>query len=42
MFALIKAMGHERYMVLLVGFFYSSDHFDQVLSHTLNQKGNFF
>jgi hypothetical protein len=30
MFALTKGMGHERYMLLLVGLFLLNDHFDQV------------
>jgi hypothetical protein len=35
-------MGHEKHMVLLVGYFDQSDHFDQVLSHTSNQEGQIF
>jgi hypothetical protein len=38
MFILIKGMGHERHMVLLVGSFDYSDRFDQVLSHTFTTK----
>jgi hypothetical protein len=35
-------MGHERHMVILVGSFDWSDHFDQILSHTSNKKKQFF
>jgi hypothetical protein len=39
-FTLIKGMGqYERHVVLLVVFFNTSDHFDQMLNHTFNQKG---
>jgi hypothetical protein len=38
MFTLIKCMGHEKHMVLLVGVFDWSDHFDQVLSSTFSQE----
>jgi hypothetical protein len=38
MFTLIKSMGHERHIVLLVGFFDWNDHFDQMLSCTSNEK----
>jgi hypothetical protein len=41
MFTLIKNMGHERHMIFFIGFFYQSDHFDQVLSCTSNQEGIF-
>jgi hypothetical protein len=42
MFTLIKGMGHERHMVLLVGSFDSNDHFDQVLSCTSSQEEQIF
>jgi hypothetical protein len=42
MFILIKGMGHERHMIVLVGSFDWSDHFDQVLSCTCSQEGQFF
>ncbi len=42
MFTLAKGMRHERHMVLLVGYFDLSDHFDQVLSRTSSKKGQFF
>ncbi len=32
-------MGHEKHMVVLVGFFDLSDHFDQVLNRTSSQEG---
>jgi hypothetical protein len=32
-------MGHERHMVILVSSFDKNDHFDQVLNHTSNKKG---
>jgi hypothetical protein len=35
-------MGHERHMVFLVSYFDWNDHFDQMLSCTSNQKGQFF
>jgi hypothetical protein len=35
-----KGMGHERHMILLVGYFDWSDHFDHVLSRTSNQGQN--
>jgi hypothetical protein len=38
MFTLTKGMGHERHMVVLVGFFDWNDHFDEVLSCTFNQE----
>jgi hypothetical protein len=41
MFNLTKNMGHERHMVLLVGFFDWNDHFDQVLNCTSSQEGHF-
>jgi hypothetical protein len=41
MFILIKGMGHEKHMILLIGFFWS-DHFDQVLSRKCSQEGQIF
>jgi hypothetical protein len=35
-------MGHERHMVLLVGFFDWNDYFDQMLSRTSNKKRQIF
>jgi hypothetical protein len=32
-------MGHEKHIILLVGFFDWNDHFDQMLSRTFSQKG---
>jgi hypothetical protein len=32
-------MGHERHMVLLVGFFDWNNHLDQIWNHTSNQEG---
>jgi hypothetical protein len=42
MFTLTKGMGYERHMVLLVGVFVWSDHFDQVLNRASNQEGQNF
>jgi hypothetical protein len=42
MFILTKSMGHEKHMVLLVGFFDLNDHFDQVLNRISSQKGQIF
>jgi hypothetical protein len=39
MFTLTKAMGHEKHMVLLVGYFDYGELFDQVQCHTYSQKG---
>jgi hypothetical protein len=35
-------MGHEMHMVFLVGSFDQNDYFEQMLSHTFNQEGQFF
>jgi hypothetical protein len=42
MFTLIEGMGHERHMVVLIGSFDWSDHFDQMLNYRFNQNGEFF
>jgi hypothetical protein len=39
MFTLTKGMGHEKHMVLLVGYVDYGDLFDQVQCHTYSQKG---
>jgi hypothetical protein len=39
MFTLIRNMGHEKHIVLLVGYFHEDDFSDQVSCHTSNQKG---
>jgi hypothetical protein len=38
MFILTKGMGHEIHMVFMVGSFYGSDHFDQVLICTFSHE----
>jgi hypothetical protein len=35
-------MGHERHMVLFVGFLHWNDHFDQVLNCTFTQEEQMF
>jgi len=42
MFTLTKGVGHERHMVILIGYFDQSDHFDQILICTSSKKGQIY